>query len=169
MSRTLHRRQAGGDNVPQPMNEEAPMKTLTFDTTVRAPRSTVWATMLDPQGYQAWTAAFAQGSHFVGSWDQGARILFLSPSGDGMVSEIAEHRPEEFVRIRHLGMIENGVEDTTSDKVRAWAPADETYRLLDVPGGCQLIVTLDTAAEWEQYMLDTYPKALALLKGLCER
>lgn len=145
------------------------MKTLRFETTVRAPRAKVWATMLDPEGYRAWTAAFAEGSHFVGSWDQGARIKFLSPSGDGMISVIAENRPHEFVSIRHLGMIENGVEDTTSDKVRAWAPAYENYSFADVPGGCTVAVTLDSAAEWEQYMQDTFPKALALLKGLCER
>lgn len=146
------------------------VKTLTFETTIRAPRRAVWATMLGPEGYQAWTAAFCEGSHYVGSWDEGARIRFLAPSGDGMVSVIAEHRPEEFVSIRHLGMIEKGVEDTTSEKVRSWAPAYENYRFTDGPeGGCTVTVTLDTAADWEAYMLDTYPKALALLKGLCER
>ena len=30
-------------------------------------------------------------------------------------------------------------------------------------------LTLDTAADWEQYMRDTFPKALGLLKELCER
>lgn len=145
------------------------MKTLSFDVTILAPRAQVWSTMLDPEGYKAWTAAFCEGSYFKGSWEPGARIQFLSPSGDGMVAEIAEHRPQAFVSIRHLGMIENGVEDTTSEKVRAWTPAYENYTFTDVPGGCRVTVTLDTVPEYEQYMLDTYPKALALLKGLCER
>lgn len=145
------------------------MKTLTFEVTIQAPRALVWSTMLSPEGYRAWTSAFAEGSHYEGSWSAGEKIHFLSPSGDGMSSVIAENRPEEFVSIRHLGMIENGVEDTTSDKVRAWAPAYENYLLADVPGGCKLTVSLDTAPEWEQYMQDTFPKALALLKGLCER
>lgn len=30
-------------------------------------------------------------------------------------------------------MIESGVEDTTSEKVRAWAPAYENYRFSDDP------------------------------------
>ena len=144
-------------------------KTLTFKIAIRAPRARVWDIMLDPETYKAWTSAFCEGSYFVGSWDEGAKIQFLSPSGDGMTAVIAENRPHEFVSIRHLGMIENGVEDTTSDKVRAWTPAYENYRLADVPGGCRVTVTLDTAPEWEQYMQDTFPKALALLKGLCER
>jgi hypothetical protein len=145
------------------------MKTLTFETTIRAPRPVVWATMLGPEGYKAWTAAFCEGSHYVGSWDEGAKILFLGPSGDGMTAVIAENRPNEFVSIRHLGVIENGVEDTTSEKVRAWTPAYENYRFADAPGGCAVTVTLDTAPEYEAFMLETFPKALALLKGLCER
>lgn len=145
------------------------MKTLTFEITIDAPRALVWSTMLSPEGYRGWTAAFCEGSYFEGSWQAGEKIRFLSPGGDGMSSVIAENKPEEFVSIRHLGMIENGVEDTTSDKVRAWTPAYENYRLADVPGGCRVTVTLDTAPEWEQYMQDTFPKALALLKGLCER
>lgn len=144
------------------------MKTLTFEVTIQAPRAFVCDTMLGPEGYRSWTAVFSEGSHYVGSWEEGAKIRFLGPSGDGMASEIAEHRPREFVSIRHVGMIENGVEDTTSEKVRAWAPAYETYKFSDVAGGCHVLVTLDTAPDWEQYMLDTYPKALARLKELCE-
>ena len=32
-----------------------------------------------------------------------------------------------------------------------------------------MAVSLDTVPEYEQYMLDTFPKALALLKELSER
>ena len=145
------------------------MKTLSFTNTIQAPRDRVWATLTGPETYKAWTAAFCEGSHFVGAWDQGARILFLGPSGDGMVAVIAESRPGEFVSIRHLGMIEHRVEDTTSDQVRAWAPAHENYRLDEVPGGCRLTVTVDTLPAHEAFMLETFPKALELLKGLCER
>lgn len=146
------------------------MKTLTFETTIQAPRPVVWAAMLGAESYKAWTAPFCEGSHYVGSWDEGAKILFLGPSGDGMVAVIAENRPHEFVSIRHLGMIEKGVEDTTSEKVRAWTPAYENYRFTDVPGGgCKVTVTLDTAADYEDFMLDTFPKALARLQELCER
>ena len=145
------------------------MKTLTFEITIHAPRARVWSTMLEPESYKAWTSAFCEGSYFEGSWDQGAKIRFLSPSGDGMTSVIAENRRHEFVSIRHLGVIAKGVEDTTSEQVRAWAPAYENYRFSDLPDGCRLTVTVDTVPEYEQYMRDTFPKALGLLKELCER
>ena len=144
-------------------------KTLTFEIAIRAPRARVWDIMLDPETYKAWTSAFCEGSYFVGSWDEGAKIQFLSPSGDGMTAVIAENRLHEFVSIRHLGVIEKGVEETSSEKVRAWAPAYENYRFSDLPDGCRLTVAVDTVAEYEQYMRDTFPKALALLKELAEK
>lgn len=145
------------------------MKKLTFDVSIRAPRAQVWTAMLERDTYERWTAPFCEGSTFEGSWDEGATIRFLTPSGDGMVAEIAEHKPGRFVAIRHLGSIEKGVEDTSSEKVRAWAPAYETYRFEDTPDGCRVTVTLDTVPEYEAFMQDTYPKALDALKGLCEQ
>ncbi|MDQ8023413.1 MAG: SRPBCC domain-containing protein [Moraxellaceae bacterium] len=145
------------------------MKTLMFETTIKATPEAVSKAMLGPETYKAWTSAFCEGSYYTGSWDEGASIHFLSPGGDGMVSVIAEHRPAEFVSIKHIGMIENGVEDTTSEKVRNWTPAYENYRFTAVPGGTHLVVTVDTVPEYEQYMQDTFPKALGLLKELCEK
>jgi uncharacterized protein YndB with AHSA1/START domain len=145
------------------------MKTLTFEITINAPRPRVWDTMLNLDTYEAWTAAFCEGSTYEGSWDKGARIRFGTPSGDGMLAVIAENQPHAFVSIKHIGMIDKGVEDTTSDKVKAMTPAFENYRFTDTPQGTLLTVTMDTIPDYEQYMLDTYPKALALLKDLCER
>lgn len=143
-------------------------KTLEFSVTIQAPRALVWKTMLEPAGYEAWTAAFTEGSCFSGSWDQGQPIRFLAPNGDGMVAVIEENRPLELISIRHLGQIKDGVEDTTSPEVKAWAPAYEKFAFTDAPNGTQVKVSLDTVPAYESYMLETYPKALQLLKSLCE-
>lgn len=142
---------------------------LQFTRTIHAPVATVWEKMLDPEDYRRWTAAFAPGSRFEGSWEQGAKIRFLAPpANDGMLSEIAENRHHEFISIRHLGMLRDGVEDTTSDAVRAWAPAYENYTFTAVPGGTRLVIDQDVPADWAEHMLDGWPKALALLAALCE-
>ena len=86
-----------------------------------------------------------------------------------MTAEIAQNRPFEFVSIRHLGEVRNGVEDTTSEAVKAWAPAYENFSFADSGSGCTVTVSVDTVAAYEAYMLETYPKALALLKALCEQ
>lgn len=145
------------------------MKRVQFVTTINAPVPTVWRLMLGLEGYKRWASAFAEGCYFEGSWEQGAKIKFLSPpSGDGMVAEIAQNRKNEFISIRHLGFISNGVEDTTSESVRAWAPAYENYTFISAPEGTKLLIELEVFGEWEQYMNEAWPKALALLKQSSE-
>ena len=124
--------------------------------------------MIDPESYKEWTAAFTYGSYYEGSWQEGNRIKFLSPSGDGVIAEIAENRPNEFVSIRHLGFIAQGVEDTESEAVRAWAPAYENYTFTPTPNGTRLVVDQDVTEKSESYMAEAWPKALAKLKALCE-
>lgn len=144
-------------------------KRLRFAATINAPVPAVWRVMIGPESYKRWASAFAEGSYFEGSWEQGAKIRFLSsPTGDGMVSEIAQNRVNEFISIRHLGFISNGVEDTTSESVRSWAPAFENYTFTSIPEGTNLVIELEVPGEWEQFMNEAWPKALALLKQLSE-
>jgi len=125
--------------------------------------------MIGPESYKRWAAAFAEGTYFEGSWEQGTKIKFLSPpAGDGMLSEIAQSRNNEFISIRHLGLISNGVEDTTSESVLAWAPAYENYTFISVPEGTKLVIELDVPGEWVEYMNEAWPTALMSLKQLSE-
>ncbi len=143
-------------------------KRMQFSALIDAPPALVVEVMTAPDTYREWTSEFMEGSCYEGSWDEGERIRFLTPAGDGMVAEIAEHRPNEFISVRHLGVVENGVEDTASDAVRAWAPAYENYSFEAVGDGTRIVVDQDMTAEYEDYMRKTWPKALARLKALCE-
>ena len=131
------------------------MKKLSYSVLIDAPRKVVWETMLGPEDYKIWTAVFFEGSYYSGSWEQGSKIQFLTPAG-------------EFVSIKHLGEIKDFIEDTTSDRVKSWAPAFENYSFVDNGNGTELTVSMDTLPEYEEYMNETYPKALAALKGICE-
>jgi hypothetical protein len=144
------------------------MKKLHFAVTIGAPRPQVWDTMLGPETYKAWTAPFCEGSYFEGSWVKGGKIRFLAPYGSGMTSVIADNRMHEYISIRHLGYVRDGVDDTESEDVRSWTPAFENYTFRDVAGGTQVDVDADVAPEFEQFMLETYPQALAKLKAICE-
>lgn len=144
------------------------VRRLNFSVHISAPVARVWATMLEPDTYSDWTRAFCEGSTYEGDWMQGGRIRFLAPSGDGMVAEIAENRLHAFVSIRHLGVIANGIEDTTSEAVRAWAPACENYRFTPEAGGTRLDIEQDISAEWAAMLQAMWPEALARLKALCE-
>jgi uncharacterized protein YndB with AHSA1/START domain len=144
-------------------------KKLTYSTLIDAPRRIVWETMLDPEDYKVWTAVFFEGSYFSGSWEQGTKMQFLTPAGDGMTALIEEIRPYEYVSIKHIGEIKDFIEDTTNERVMSWAPAFENYSFADSGSGTELQVSMDTLLEYEEYMNETYPKALAVLKELCER
>lgn len=146
-------------------------KTLRFSTVIQAPPERVWQRMLAPDSYREWTAAFMEGSRYEGSWEPGERIRFVGPGVGGMVAEIAENRRGEFVSIRHLGELRpDGSEDLDSPAVKAWAPAYENYRFVAQPGGAtEVQVEMDSLASYEAFMNEAWPKALALLKALCER
>ena len=145
------------------------MKTVRHSITIRAPREAVWAAMLGPETYRIWTAPFCEGSYYEGSWNTGERIRFLGPGGaGGMTSVIAESRRPEFVSIKHLGIVKDGVEDTTSPAATAWAPAFENYTFVDEFGATALTVEVETPEDFEAFMNEAWPKALAKLKEICE-
>jgi hypothetical protein len=144
------------------------VKKLQFSETIAAPVERVVELMIGPESYREWTSEFAEGSYYEGSWEEGQTIRFLVPPGDGMVAEIAEHRPNEFLSIRHLGVVANGVDDTASEEVRAWAPAYENYSFVPTPEGTKVVVDQDVTEDFEAMMAEMWPRALARLKALCE-
>lgn len=148
------------------------MDKLRFSISINAPAAKVWNTMLDDVTYRAWTEAFASGSHYVGNWNKGSKILFLGPGENGkmsgMVSRIAESRPHEFISIEHLGVVNDGVEDTTSEQVKVWAGAHENYTFTQTGGTTEVLVELDTVEEHKEMFQGMWPKALEKLKSLAE-
>jgi uncharacterized protein YndB with AHSA1/START domain len=138
------------------------MKKLHFTIRIDAPRQLVWDTMLQPETYSQWTAAFCEGSYYKGSWEAGSDILFLSPSGEGMKAVIAENRAGEFLSIRHFGCVTNEAVEPITE------PAFENYAFRDVEGGTELGVEMDSPDQYEAMFQDMWPRALQLLKALCE-
>ena len=141
---------------------------LEIEAQIAAPVDKVWDTMFDKDSYTTWTAPSAEGSYFAGSWAEGERMHFLAPGGSGMVAEIAASRRHELMSIRHLGTVANGVEDTTSDDVKAWAPAFENYRFASVDGGTRVTVEQEVPESFEASLREMWSKALTALKALCE-
>lgn len=148
------------------------MKTLHFETLIKAPVETVYATMLGEETFREWTAVFSPTSRYEGGWEKGSKILFLADEDDdkvcGMVSQINENKPNQFVSIRHIGIIENGQEITEGEKVTAFAGAMEEYTFEKGNDGTLLKVAMDATPEWEAYFNKTWPDALEKLKSVCE-
>jgi Activator of Hsp90 ATPase homolog 1-like protein len=149
------------------------MQKLNFSIVINATKEKVWDTMLEDKTYREWTEAFSPGSHYVGSWNKGSKILFLGPNEQGvmggMVSRIKENRKHEHISIEHLGMVQDGKEDTTSDEVKQWAGSLENYTFKSLNGKTELLVDMDINDDYKEMFEDMWPKALNKLKELAEK
>jgi uncharacterized protein YndB with AHSA1/START domain len=149
---------------------------MEFQIKIKAPREKVWKTLWSKDTYGEWTAPFSPdstaGSTAETDWKKGSKVLFLGGGNSGMVSSIAENIPNEFMSFKHLGIVQNGVEDLESEDAKQWAGSFENYKLEATNGGTELEVTMGGAKipkEFEDYFLNAWPKALDKLKELSEQ
>lgn len=151
------------------------MKRTQYKIDIKAPAATVYKTMLgleDKSTYEAWTAEFNPSSTYEGSWDKGSKILFVGVGEDGqrggMIAEMAENIPNQFVSIRHLGIVKGDTEITTGEEVEAWAGGLENYSFEEHDGITTVTVEMDMVEEHADYFDQMYPKALKKLKSTIE-
>lgn len=146
---------------------------LHFEIEIQAPVKKVFSLMIASETYQEWTSAFSPTSHYVGTWEKGSKIQFLSKTEngnlEGMVSRIADMIPNKYVSIEHLGFVSNGEEITTGPKIEPWAGAHENYSFYDLGEKTLLKIDMETGGEYRDYFLNTWPIALEKLKEICER
>jgi hypothetical protein len=149
------------------------MQKLKFSIEINSPKEKVWNTMLEDKTYRIWTEVFSKGSHFIGDWSKGSKILFLGPNENGemggMVSRIKENKLYEYISIEHLGVVENGKEDTTSDAVKQWAGSLENYTFKNKDGKTELLVDMDINDEYREMFEGMWPNALQKLKEISEK
>lgn len=150
------------------------MKKLHYTIEINASVEKVWDAMLADETYRAWTTAFCPGSYFKGDWSKGSKMLFLGPHPEkgeegGMVSTVVENRPHAFISLAHIGFVQNGAEDTTSEMARAWAEsAYENYTFNEKNGGTELVVDLNVVDEMAEMFDSMWPNALQALKSVAE-
>ena len=154
-------------------------ETMHFEIVIQAPVQKVWDKMLGDATYREWTESFHVGSYYKGDWSEGSRMLFLGPDENsnkegGMVSRIKENRKYEFISIEHLGVVMDGVEDTTSEQVMKWLPAFENYTFTDKGAETLLAIDMEMPDTSEAKMMKEmfegmWPNALLKLKEICEK
>lgn len=140
------------------------MKTIKNVIDINAPKEKVWEALWEDKNYRQWTTVFHEGSHAVSDWEEGSKILFLGPDGNGMYSVIDKKILYKQMTFKHLGEISNGVEQI----LQSWEGAKESYILSETDGITTLQVDLDTTEEYAQYFEDTFPKALEVVKSIAE-
>ena len=150
------------------------MKKLRYEITINATREKVWQAVTGNKTYSEWTAAFNPTSYFEGSWNEGDNIRFLGVDDEGktggMLSMIEKSEQPSYLSIKHYGQIVKGIEDTSSDEVKAWAPMHENYTLEKInDNSTRFIAELDSNEAWDAMMNEMWPNALKKLKEIAER
>lgn len=141
---------------------------LNFSEIINAPASEVYDIMLSKFGYRQWASVFNPSSRYEGSWDKGSEIKFLGTNeegtDEGMKGIITENIPGRHVSIQYTGYVGMvGVHDN-----EGWKDTVETYHFKQKNGDTVLSVELIMPAEYADYFVKTYPKALKTLKDLIE-
>ena len=145
------------------------MEKINFSTNINATKEKVWEILWNLDSYKAWTSAFMEGSYAkTDNWKEGSKVLFLDPKGSGMVSMVAVNKPNEYMSFKHLGEVKDGVEDTTSDRVKVWAGSTENYTLKGENGTTTLSVDMDITPEFKEMFEKMWPNALGKIKALAE-
>ena len=152
------------------------MKKIEFKEQIKASAQKVYDCMLglsDISTYEQWTAEFNPTSSYEGTWNKGDKIYFIATDENGkragMVSEIAENIPFEFVSIRHYGMLDGENEITSGELVESWAGCLENYSFKEHNGITTLKIEVETLDDYISYFQGTWPKALHKLKKIVEK
>jgi uncharacterized protein YndB with AHSA1/START domain len=144
------------------------MKKLEFIKEINAPAQKIWFVLWNDFYYRQWTSVFHEGSYAISDWKQGGKILFLSPDGDGMYSQIEANEPYEYMAFKHIGIVKNFIELPLDEETKTWSGGMETYILRESNGTTVLQVLLDAVEAFESYFNTTFPKAIEKIKYLSE-
>lgn len=147
------------------------MEKLQFTKEIKAPAQKVWDVLWNENTYSKWTSAFNPegGSTMQSDWQVGGKTLFLDNKGSGMVSTIkTKNEPYEIV-FEHLGEVMDGKEDTTSEKVKAWAGSLEEYHLSENNGITTLKASVQVEEEWGDMMSKGFEIGLEEVRKLAEQ
>lgn len=152
------------------------MKKIQFKVNINTPVKKVYDLMLgisNKSTYEQWTTLFNPTSTYEGNWNQGSKMLFVGfdekGNKSGMVSEIAHNNINQYISIRHYGLVNANVEITTGAEVEKWANGFENYTFEEKNGVTEVTVELDITEDFLEYMNESWPKALNKLKEICEQ
>lgn len=145
------------------------MKTLEFKVDIKASAKKVWDTMLTPESYKEWVHVSWPNSFYVGTWDEGKDVKFLSSSGEGTLATLTKVKPYELLEAKHVAvLLKDGSEDRESKVAEGWVGTTETYRFSEKNGNTELKITIKTSPDWEQMFSEGWPNALKKLKEMSE-
>lgn len=144
------------------------MKTIKKAVDIQASGENIWKVLIEDQYNRRWFAEFGAGSHAIGDWKQGSKIIFKDASGNGLIGKIVQYQPHRFIDIEYTGIVMNNKEEYTHPHATQIKGGHETYTLSDTGNILKLSVTSDMSEEFIDTMNKAWDKALEEVKKLSE-
>ncbi|GAA4271802.1 hypothetical protein U6A24_14525 [Aquimarina gracilis] len=142
---------------------------LQFSIDIEAEKTKIWEALWDKDSYRDWTSVFFEGSYAItDNWEEGSKVLFLSPDQNGIYSIIQTHIPNKIMKFQHIGNVINGKEQPLDHETKKWSGTTEVYTLSEGKEGITLSVEIDVLDEHLEFMKKIFPKALEKVKDNCK-
>jgi len=143
-----------------------------FEIFIDCPPDQVYKHMLDERVFRIWSAPFDPTSRLEGNWESGSRMRFIGTNPDGspggMVSRVEEHIPARKVVLKHVAVLKGDEETTGDPESQAWLGGTESYTFTPEGKGTRVSVDTEVPPDFEAFFQDNWPKALNILKEICE-
>lgn len=136
---------------------------------IQATPEKVWDILWNDSTYRIWCAPFCEGTYYKADrLEEGAKIHFLTPTGEGMHSVIHKLIPNRLMTFKHLGSIIDFKEEAFTPSTKAWSDFLETYELTPENNGTTLKIIFSTTDEYKDFMVNAFAKALQEVKRMAE-
>lgn len=141
---------------------------LKFSIDIKAVKAKIWNALWNESSYRDWASVFSEGSYAISeNWEEGSKVLFLSPDQSGIYSIIETHIPNKIMMFKHIGNVIKGKEQPIDDESKKWSGATEIYTLTEGTDTNTLTVDIDVLDEHLEFMSERLPKALEKIKNNC--
>ena len=146
------------------------MINLNYSINIDSSKEQVWKTMLNNETYQEWAKAFSEGSTFIGEWKKGETLLFFDPNLGGTRAVLEIFKPYDEILAKHVSMVDKDLkENNDNEMAKKWIGSTERYTFTETGNNTKLDIEITTDETFTAMFDAGWPKALELIKYLCER
>lgn len=135
---------------------------------IKAPAEHVWKALFKRKNFARWSKAFSENARVESQWKLGGNIRFVDSDNSGILGTIKACEPFEELSIRFEALINNGKEDSTSDKAQRWVGCHENFFLVEGQTETILTVEEDVPQDRLQSLNSKWDKALREIKEIAE-
>lgn len=150
------------------------MKTIQSTIQIQAPAEKVWQVLWNTSTNRQWARAFGEGMYYSSDWEEGGKVTLSNEEGTGGFGVIEKKIPNQLLRIREKGWIENwkalpiDYSVPVNGKNLKWEAGIGEYRLTENDGETELQVEIELGDDWAMILAPVFPAALKLIKEIAE-